>query len=213
MTLPKGLVMMASCTLGCALLYLVFLSVIFLSGVFDTVQPAEQNTAVTGYLFGQGTQETQLAFLTQREQEHMADVRDVLSVAFVLFLFSVGSFTFVVLTYAILHRWETLEELLGRSLQSAGQGILGTSFLIGAAAWLNFDAFWAILHVFLFPGGNWAFPAASTLITLYPATFFRSFTMVFTVRAVLIALAVWVLGWWLLRSRLHERVFTGGVGP
>jgi uncharacterized membrane protein len=65
---------------------------------------------------------------------------------------------------------------------------------LGIFAALAFDTAFTLFHEIFFPGGNWAFPATSTLIRLYPTDFWELSSAALGVLGVGGGLGVWALG-------------------
>jgi Protein of unknown function (DUF1461) len=64
---------------------------------------------------------------------------------------------------------------------------------LGIFAALAFDTAFTLFHEIFFPGGNWAFPATSTLIRLYPTAFFELTGAALGVLGVAGGLGVWAI--------------------
>ena len=58
-----------------------------------------------------------------------------------------------------------------------GLGTLAFIIFLAVLALIDFDWFWTQFHYIVFPNGNWAFPAGSTLIGLFPEAFFYNFAV------------------------------------
>jgi uncharacterized membrane protein len=69
--------------------------------------------------------------------------------------------------------------------------------VLGVVAAVAFGLAFEVFHRLLFPGGNWAFPADSNLIRLYPIAFWQ-----LSVAALgLLAGGAGALTWWIGRRR------------
>lgn len=66
---------------------------------------------------------------------------------------------------------------------------------------LVFNIFFEKFHKLLFPQGNWAFPADSLLITLFPETFWK-----LELLSIVVFLNLFVLLYWVLGKRYYEGV-------
>lgn len=132
----------------------------------------EEGTAPTRQLLGYfaGTHELPGVF-NEQEQQHLQDVKRALHGAFALLLIS-----FLVLV---------LDRTYWQANAIHGTTLLIALVFIGTLA--PFDALFTLFHHFAFPHGNWQFPADSTLITLYPQSFFVSYTLAIALHAILIA--------------------------
>ena len=105
-------------------------------------------------------------------------------------------------------KWERFDEMFDRSLRASGWIILLLSFLLGTASLLNFEKAWVLFHVLFFPQGNWAFPASSTLIMLYPAEFFAGFIMKWLFLITLFAIVAIGLSIFMQRMRFADHAFS-----
>lgn len=65
--------------------------------------------------------------------------------------------------------------------------------VLGGFALLAFGVAFELFHRVLFPGGNWAFPADSLLIRLYPYEFWQLSATAFGALAMLGGASVWYL--------------------
>ncbi len=121
---------------------------------------------------------------TEQEISHLADVKQVLgtckavlmtaALVFVCLLFYLAStkgffskathfFTF---TASFFFRLFMVSLIIAASF-----------FLLALLAVTNFTPFFSAFHGLFFPGGNWMFAPDSTLIILFPETFFMEFFM------------------------------------
>ncbi len=64
---------------------------------------------------------------------------------------------------------------------------------LGIFAAFAFDTAFELFHRIFFPAGNWAFPATSTLIRLYPTPFWELTSAALGVLGVIGGLSVWAL--------------------
>ena len=164
---PRWLVVTLSFAFGYLLVYGAFLHVLYAPGV------AEQNAEIFSYLTGPLFVDADLGFLSVAERAHMQDVKLLFDVAWLLGILALG--VIAGLGIGFWKQRHVLEELLARSLFWTGVTLVVLVFVIGLAALLDFQKFWVLFHVFLFPQGGWAFPQDSTLIALYPLEFFQQF--------------------------------------
>ena len=106
-----------------------------------------------------------LSFLSASEADHMRDVGFLIKWAALVFL--------VTLVFA--EFFHATKDIL-RNVQIATLGIIALGVIISITG--TFATLWKYFHVIFFPQGNWAFPATSTLITLYPETYFLGATLI-----------------------------------
>lgn len=109
----------------------------------------------------------QLDFFGPQEQAHLLDVYRLLFTAKVLFLVSV---TCLGLISFWLFRSHQSQQLI-RGLLIAGCLSLGIILVSGVFLITSWDTLFINFHRIFFPQGNWAFPANSTLINLFPDWF------------------------------------------
>ncbi len=154
---------------------------------------AEQKAQVVATLNYLGYQDADLSFYDDSERSHLADVKGLLTVARVLTTFLLIVLVILFLftpkdpkksdtkksRTAIGHRVGKGNKgtRIHKSLLYGGAGILGLVVVLSLLSLLDFTQFWTAFHHVLFPQGNWAFPATSTLITLFPESFFRGFAL------------------------------------
>jgi hypothetical protein len=139
---------------------------------------------LVGELFtGPGT----FADLAPDEAAHMRDVRLVLYGFLVLSALSVA-FVGIVLVRAPRNPLNWLAVARG------GLWLAMVLVALGIFAALAFDTAFTLFHEIFFPGGNWAFPATSTLIRLYPTDFWELSSAALGVLGVGGGLGVWALG-------------------
>jgi integral membrane protein (TIGR01906 family) len=208
---PRPLVAVFSICLGLIVLYSAFLTVLHSGSMYSHItDPAmkQQNAAVLSYLNGPLFAANTLTFLSPNEFSHMSDVKHLFDVTFITYLVSLGLIIGTVVIFAWYKIWHRFDELLTRSLRATGWTLLATCFVLGTASMLNFDRFWLLFHAVLFPQGNWMFSMDSTLIQLYPAEFFESFVLRWTLLVVSFAAAAVILSYIMERMRRAEERFT-----
>lgn len=126
-------------------------------------------------------------FYTPDEAAHMRDVRVVLLGFLALALASLG---FVVAMVARAPR----DAVRWRAISRGGEGLVVGLIAVGTFALVAFDAAFTLFHEIFFPGGNWAFPAQSNLIRLYPEPFWELTTAALGILAGAGGVLVWFLG-------------------
>ena len=100
------------------------------------------------------------------EQGHMRDVRLVLW-AFL----ATAAASLAVLAVAV---WRNgRDPATWRAIGRGGILLAGAVVVVGIFAAVAFGVAFELFHRVLFPGGNWAFPADSLLIRLYPYAFWQ----------------------------------------
>jgi hypothetical protein len=106
------------------------------------------------------------ALYTADEAAHLRDVRLVL-VGFLALALAAGALVGWRLQR---HRGEPAT---WRALARGGAALAVGLLVIGVIAAVAFGAAFELFHRLLFPGGNWAFPADSNLVRLYPLGFWQ----------------------------------------
>lgn len=118
---------------------------------------------------------------TSDMQSHFHDVRLVMLFGWVFVLFTAGSlFYFDVMKKTVLLR--------------SGILVFGFLFLVGFWVLIDFDSFFTVFHMVLFPQGNWQFPSDSIIITLFPQEFFVTSTLLSVGSSLLISVLLILLG-------------------
>jgi hypothetical protein len=147
----------------------------------------ELSDRAVGELFvGPGT----FSYFGPDEAAHLRDVRVVLYLFLALAVASVA--------FLAWRLWRTGTEPGTWLAVARGGVVLAVGLAVaGAVAAVAFDAAFELFHRLLFPGGNFSFPASSTMIRLYPVGFWQ-----------LSAAAIGALGisgglltWWLATRR------------
>lgn len=168
----------------------------------------EQNTAVLEYLRGPLSGPNNLLFLNSAERNHMTDVKQLFDIAFIIALAAIGIIIGILGVFAGQRWWPLLDELLSRSLRACGWTILAVALFLVLASLLDFDRLWLLFHALFFPQGNWAFPASSTLIMLYPGAFFERFVLRWLLLISSFAIVALLLSYALDHLRRHDAFFT-----
>lgn len=125
-------------------------------------------------------------FYTADEAAHLQDVR------LVLFGFlGVVALAGAVLAWAIARHRDSVQ--LWRAIAGGGLVLAIGLLVVGAFAAVAFGVAFELFHQLLFPGGNWAFPANSNLVRLYPLGFWQLSAAALGVLAVSAGLVTWLL--------------------
>ena len=125
-------------------------------------------------------------FYTADEAAHMRDVRVVLYGFLLIALASL-----VIVTASVLRaprnasRWSAISR--------GGAGLVIAVIALGVFGIVGFDTAFTFFHEIFFPGGNWAFPADSNLIQLYPEPFWELSAAALGVLAAGGGIAIWFL--------------------
>ena len=124
------------------------------------------------------------------EAAHMRDVRVVFWGFMVLAIASAGLILWRVARHG--HEARTW-----RAISRGGLALVVALIVAGVFAALAFDVAFELFHRIFFPGGNWAFPADSLLIQLYPYAFWELSAGALGLLGILGGAATW----WLARRR------------
>lgn len=116
----------------------------------------------------------------QREQEHLADVKQ--------FVRGLQYLTFVLLVvFLALLPWTRLGHVFVR-------GFVLLVLIAAILAFAPFDIVFERFHALFFPAGSWVFAPESTLIQLYPFSFFQQFFLVIIQHALLFGAVLALFG-------------------
>jgi integral membrane protein (TIGR01906 family) len=125
--------------------------------------------------------------------DEIAHLRDARSVLYVFVALAAAALVLVVA--ALVHRPNDARRW--RAVARGGAGLLVGTVIVGVVAFLAFDAAFELFHRVFFPGGNWAFPADSNMIRLYPYAFWQLTAAALGVLCVVGGGVVW----WFVRWR------------
>ena len=147
------------------------------------VRPGGEGIAV----LEQATLDDGTPALTDREVRHMRDVRTVMTGFFAGW----GVALVAAVTSALALRRSAGGRAAARAFARGADITLVATVLLAFAMVLDFGALFASLHGIFFTGDSWRFPADSTLLHLYPLTFWivagATAAVLIVLQAVLIA--------------------------
>jgi integral membrane protein (TIGR01906 family) len=207
---PAYIVFLLSASIAYIVLFSALTSTMQTASMYSHLSAAQQlqNEAILQHLRGPFFQESTHEFLTSAENAHMTDVKELFDSFFIMYMIAFGIVIGTIGVFLYNKWWNRLDELLGRTLRAAGWALLAICFLLTAAVLLNFMQVWLIFHAILFPQGNWAFPASSTLITLYPSEFFENIVLKWLFLVTSFGIVAIILSYFLDRMRRHDQFFT-----
>ncbi len=107
-----------------------------------------------------------LDFLSEKEQSHMDNVKQILKIANVLLAFS-----FIMVVSGLKYLSKKEKRFLLSAVKKVSISVFIATLLISIAIVSNFDVSFFVFHKILFVR-NFVFPADSLLKTLYPDSFF-----------------------------------------
>lgn len=105
-------------------------------------------------------------YFTRDEVSHLLDVHRIYTFAF-FGMNSLATVCWIVLIVALIQKQE-----LHRSCRYSAR-VLAVFITVSLLSLLFFSSFFILFHQVLFPNGNWAFPADSLLISLFPEIFWK----------------------------------------
>ncbi len=172
-------------------------------------QAQAMTTNVLNYLHG--TEE--LHHFNQDEQQHMRDVKGVVSWISTIYYSATIIFIILFILLAILAKKtanhpphaprkdeHTFIHQTGTIAFVSGCIVLGGMFLLLLASVFAFDATFILMHLIVFPQGNWMFPAESVLITIFPEGLFADIAIRITIYACVQAAVFTIIGWWIKKQ-------------
>jgi integral membrane protein (TIGR01906 family) len=135
--------------------------------------------------------------MTELEASHMKDVKDLVTFAYLLLLFSI----FIsLLFYFILKRKNKLY-LFYQSLHFSAIIILILIVIFIILSIFNFDYIFILFHEVFFPQGNWLFPANSKLVQAFPEILFKKLFLYSFIISGLIALIIFLLNFKIIKTK------------
>jgi integral membrane protein (TIGR01906 family) len=137
------------------------------------------------------------------EAAHMRDVRVVFWGFMAVAIASIGLISWQVARHP-------RDSRVWRSIARGGMVTVVALVVVGVFAAVAFDAAFTLFHEIFFPGGNWAFPADSLLIRLYPYAFWELSAAALGILGVGSGLVVWFLAR-RRADRLAEPPASGGA--
>lgn len=134
-----------------------------------------------------------------RETVHMADVKDLIQLAFVAQYLSLA----YVLSYVVgVFVWageEPIRALAGKVIRSVVV-LAGVAGAVGGVALIGFDAFWERFHLLSFDNDLWRLsPRTDRLIQMFPEDFFFEMALVVTGVTLVEVAALAGVAWWYVR--------------
>ena len=128
-----------------------------------------------------------LGFLSGREFSHMEDVKQVITIVNILFVFS-----FVSLVSGISYLSKSQKKFLLNAARKTSLAVFLIALLLSVLILVNFNIAFLSFHKIFFVE-NFIFPADSLLKTLYPDQFFRDLAAIYLFSIMVTSLVVTVL--------------------
>lgn len=154
-------------------------------------------------LLGDLTFPNNAPLFTERELDHMVDVKKVTNAAFALLavLLIIVPVTVVALRL-LTGTWRPVLMGIQRGAMLT-LGIIGVVVIGAVVAW---DVFFTTFHQLFFSEGTWLFFTSDTLIRLYPEKFWFDAAVLIGAATVLLCIATIMLCWQLLRREKQAKV-------
>jgi len=181
------------------------------NGVYDDV--AELNSLnitesknyvkdVTENIFSFFKGKNELKYFSDEEKSHMQDVKFVISSINFIYYSSAIFFIIIFIILYLLHKNDKLlfiEHLSKMLLYGATASLI---FLVILFVWavFSFETLFYLLHLLLFPQGNWMFDPSSLLITLFSVKFFFDMALRIFVYAIFQSGVFFFVGYWLRKQ-------------
>lgn len=152
------------------------------------------------FKFFKGKEE--LKYFNEEEKSHMRDVKFVISgINFIYYSSTIFFIAFFLILYFLSKKdkMSFIEHLYRMILYGSSASLI---FLIIIFLWtvFSFGTLFFLMHLILFPQGNWMFPAGSLLITLFPEQFFFDMALRIFVYAIFQSGVFFIIGYWLKKQ-------------
>ncbi len=153
------------------------------------------------YLDGDG----ELVSFSGRERLHLADVKDLINLAYWIFYFALGIFI-LILGFFIAKKEH---KFLSKGLIYCGAVIVILVFLIVIISLLDFNWLFTGFHLVSFDNDLWLLPGNSKLIQMFPAAFFFNIFARILTYACLFGLVMILFGYLMKKNILEKEQITG----
>lgn len=130
-----------------------------------------------------------LEFLNEKEFNHMEDVKQMITIVNILFLFS---FVSLVSGYSYLSRSQ--KKFLLNATKKTSLVVFLLTLILSVLILLNFNIAFLLFHKIFFVR-NFIFPADSLLKTLYPDQFFRNLGAVYLLSIMIVSFVIVVVSY------------------
>lgn len=150
-----------------------------------------------------------LRYFNADEQAHMQDVKIIISA--LNFTYYTSALFFIILFIMAYYYYKSSK---GRFLSFISRiliygSIAAFCFLAVIFLWsvFSFESLFFLMHLVLFPQGNWTFPMDSLLITLFPEQFFFDISLRIFIYAIFQSVVFLIIGIWLRKQIKLSRIF------
>jgi len=128
-----------------------------------------------------------LGFLNEREFNHMEDVKQVITIVNILFVFS-----FVSLVSGVSYLSKSQKKFLLNAARKTSLAVFLITLILSVLILLNFNVAFLSFHKIFFVK-NFIFPGESLLKTLYPDKFFYGISALYLLSVLIVSLAVFIV--------------------
>ena len=128
-----------------------------------------------------------LGFLNEREFNHMEDVKQVITIVNILFIFS-----FVSLVSGVSYLSKSQKKFLLNAARKTSLAVFLITLILSVLILLNFNVAFLSFHKIFFVK-NFIFPCESLLKTLYPDKFFYGISALYLLSVLIVSLAVFIV--------------------
>jgi integral membrane protein (TIGR01906 family) len=157
---------------------------------------------VTENIFSFFKGKAELKYFTDEEKSHMNNVKFVISSINFIYYSSAIFFIIIFIILYLLHKNNKISfiEHLSKILLYGSSASL--IFLVILFLWsvFSFESLFFLMHLVLFPQGNWMFDPSSMLITLFPERFFFDIALRIFVYAIFQSGVFFIIGYWLRKQ-------------
>jgi integral membrane protein (TIGR01906 family) len=157
---------------------------------------------VTENMFSFFKGKNELKYFNEEETSHMKDVKFVISgINFVYYSSTIFFIAIFIIIYLLSKKDKLLfiEHLSKMILYGSSAALI---FLVIVFLWtvFSFDTLFYLMHIGIFPQGNWMFDSSSLLITLFPEQFFFDMSLRIFVYAIFQSGVFFLIGYWLRKQ-------------
>lgn len=163
---------------------------------------------VTNNLVSYMRGKSELKYFSQEEKSHLRDVKFIISGINFIYYSSVVIFLLILIIfyYKFKSNMGFVEKLSKMVLYGS---ITSLTFIVAILLLIIFffQELFLLMHVILFPQGNWMFDQTSLLITLFPNQFFINFGLRIFIYALFQSIIFLIIGIWLRKHVTLQKKF------
>ena len=150
--------------------------------------------------FNSGEESVNIEIFTQREIDHLKDVKGLIQLVYRLQLVSLAYIVIYIVLNFILLRGALWRELARRLLWGSGATIVLLAVL-GLIALVGFDELFLWFHLASFRNDLWLLYPGDKLLQMFPEGFFNDATLFIAAAAIIEALIIGGIAWGFLRLK------------